>query len=688
MAPRIASSPRAFRAAVGEAYVCRACSSQVRYTSSLVQDRSRSSKQPSPLPPADIGYVSRLRGLGTSRRDIARRTTRSRQYAGSLASRTAINAPSTVAPELRELHQKLSLLQEKASSYVDLSRIQLAMRSLESEDPVTRIAFLGLGAKGQHAARKLVRALLADALSDEAEWERQLIRSDDGGNVLLRYGESQDSGVQRESNTVVREVRIPSPFLKRWNVEFLISGVKSSNANMEVKELGESFLDPALTIPGAGRVGFVRFPVHKAVLVAEGVAGAVDFGRLPSGVVDGKNIHAVLNLPRRAEEEDSDAAIDIDLASHALALFRASNANGAQFSSEWQASRVPNLTTWLAAATSSTTGLKLAVSDLISNITSRASSSIAAAEAGAYSSSTSLTIQDAKRASLQTAISTWSEEAHRDLQANLSTALVSPTWKRTTWWRLFWRIDEVSLSASDVLRRGWLVEAEQSLAWLSGRVVEAGVATAEELKSEPSTTGLLGPGLEDEVKQYKSIQGEDVPIQKMETVAELMQLPPMLAKVKQESGIDAMFDPPWPQTIHLARQQMLYRVVPNMHRRVQVLMLSSLSTIGGTAALGAWLWIASGGVALYEAGAVASLGLVWSLRRLQKKWGKERDEFVGVVREDGRRVLSDVEGRLTRLVSEGGRVEVSAEDVQEWAVARDAVEKVDAARKAVERRER
>jgi hypothetical protein len=83
------------------------------------------------------------------------------------------------------------LLQEKASSYVDLSRIQLAMRSLESEDSVTRIAFLGLGTNGQSAARKLVRALLADALGEEGEWERKLLQNEEGGNVLLRYGEAR-----------------------------------------------------------------------------------------------------------------------------------------------------------------------------------------------------------------------------------------------------------------------------------------------------------------------------------------------------------------------------------------------------------------------------------------------------------------------------------------------------------------
>ena len=106
----------------------------------------------------------------------------------TLASTTAINAPSTVPPAYRDLHQKLSALQETASSHVNLSRLQLAQRSLEGSNPVVRVALLGLGSNGGHAARKLARAILSDALDDEQPWEQELVQSaKDGRSLLLRY---------------------------------------------------------------------------------------------------------------------------------------------------------------------------------------------------------------------------------------------------------------------------------------------------------------------------------------------------------------------------------------------------------------------------------------------------------------------------------------------------------------------
>ncbi|KXT11145.1 hypothetical protein AC579_4946 [Pseudocercospora musae] len=593
---------------------------------------------------------------------------------GSLASTTAINAPTNTPNALRELHRQLLLLQGKASSYVDLSRLQLALRSLESADPVIRVAFLGLGASGAKAARKLARVLLADALSDEEAWEKELVDSDDGRSVLLKYGETLvDRGVQPTNNPLVRELLIPSPMLKRWNAEILVTGINTSGlagGGHNVKELEDSMIVPSLTISNAGRVGFVRYPVHRAVVVGEGVTGAVDFGRLPSILTSGTQISAALSLPLRQDRppqtEIDGHEVDIPLAEHALAVFRTNKANGAIFSSEWQTSRVGKVGSWIASSgkPNGLESLKPAVKDLLTSILSRAKSSIASASSAAEASSTSLTVPDAKRQSLLSAISAWSEEAHRDLQMNLSAALRSPTWRRTTWWRLFYRIDEVSISASDVLRRGWLAEAEQNLAFLSGRVLEAGLASVEELKGAAtaaqvkngSVKGLLDEDAWDEVEKWKARQVEDAPSRNLETVAELMQVPPLLSKIRENTGLNAFFDPPWPQTIQFSRQHMLHQLVPAMHLKAQKLMLASLSTITGTGALGAWLWVASGGVALYEGGAIAALGLVWALRRLQKKWTKERGDFVQTAHEDARRVLRDVESRLGALVREGGRV--------------------------------
>lgn len=65
--------------------------------------------------------------------------------ASTLASSTAINATKEVPVSLRELHGALKTVKERAVNYVSLSRLDLALRSVESENPVVRVAgrFLG-----------------------------------------------------------------------------------------------------------------------------------------------------------------------------------------------------------------------------------------------------------------------------------------------------------------------------------------------------------------------------------------------------------------------------------------------------------------------------------------------------------------------------------------------------------------
>lgn len=99
----------------------------------------------------------------------------------------SINAPSPIPTSTRGLHAALLDLERDAINYVPLSRIKLALRSLEkySEDTVIRVAILGLGrAEG---AKRLARCLLADVLSEKQKWESALEDKTDKRAVLLRY---------------------------------------------------------------------------------------------------------------------------------------------------------------------------------------------------------------------------------------------------------------------------------------------------------------------------------------------------------------------------------------------------------------------------------------------------------------------------------------------------------------------
>jgi hypothetical protein len=534
--------------------------------------------------------------------------------------------------------------------------------------------------------------LFSDALEDEQAWEKVLNSPGDERSILLKYGDAQvDSGVQN-STPLIKTLSIPSPLLRRLNLEILVTPLGENSAS-STTNLEETLLVPPVTISNsnAGRIGFVRHPVHRALIVGEGVSGAIAFGTLPSSTVDGETINSTLSIPLRsastplnAEADSSDKSIDTDLASHSISIFRADKANGAAFNREWQASRVPTVTAWLKRAvddSATADGLKPAVQGLIEVLLTGAEKAVTLAESRAARSSVASDVSDATRMSLRKATATWSEEAHGDLATNLDTALDSATWRKTAWWRLLWRIDEVSLSASEVLVRGWLVEAEQTLAFLSGRVLQAGVASADDMRgvlsSDASKTTLLNDAHHAVIADYNGVKEHS---KKQGTVAEVLNFTPMLARVKQDSGLNPLFNPPWPQSIAVARQQMLHEVVPALHRRAQGLLVSVLSLMGGSGVLAGTILAASGGVALYEAGAVAALGFVWSLRRLQTKWSRERTAFTQTARENGRRVLIDVEQQLRALIEKGGRTSIDRTSEREW---REARKVINACREAI-----
>ncbi|RDJ93213.1 hypothetical protein B4Q13_23445, partial [Lacticaseibacillus rhamnosus] len=43
------------------------------------------------------------------------------------------------------------------------------------------------------------------------------------------------------------------------------------------------------------------------------------------------------------------------------------------------------------------------------------------------------------------------------------------------WWKLFWRVDDVSMIASDILNQRFLPEAQSEIIFLAGRIAQSGV---------------------------------------------------------------------------------------------------------------------------------------------------------------------------------------------------------------------
>ena len=80
---------------------------------------------------------ARLRILGNR---IARGTTLRIRTASTTASVTAVNVRKEIPPRFRNLHESLKALEIEAAVYINSSQLRLALRGLESEDAVTRIA--------------------------------------------------------------------------------------------------------------------------------------------------------------------------------------------------------------------------------------------------------------------------------------------------------------------------------------------------------------------------------------------------------------------------------------------------------------------------------------------------------------------------------------------------------------------
>ena len=60
--------------------------------------------------------------------------------ASTTASVTAVNAKKEIPSAFQGLHASLKALETEAGVYVNTSQLQLALRGVESENPVTRIA--------------------------------------------------------------------------------------------------------------------------------------------------------------------------------------------------------------------------------------------------------------------------------------------------------------------------------------------------------------------------------------------------------------------------------------------------------------------------------------------------------------------------------------------------------------------
>jgi hypothetical protein len=266
---------------------------------------------------------------------------------------------------------------------------------------------------------------------------------------------------------------------------------------------------------------------------------------------------------------------------------------------------------------------KAPVRRLIASLLQNATNAIHLEEARALSSSlVSTTSKSATH--LESSLAEWAESAHTELQEQLDLAFSSRRWRKLGWWKLFWRVDDVHMLTHDILNQRFLPSSEKSAIYLAGRIQEA---------NTPRSVPIL----------YNQ-PGSSV----------------------TSNGIS--LSPLWPTSIPATRAYLQNETIPALQALAQKLVFQALSTSGLTTSLGALVYFGTLTTGIYEAGAVAALGIVWSLRRMQKQWETARTFWEGEVREEGRKAVRGVETSVGKVLkqsdgADGSSVVVKGNDL-------------------------
>jgi len=525
----------------------------------------------------------------------------------------------------------LDHLQKHAANYVNLSRIQLALRNLGQQPgrESIRVAILGMsnGLESGRTAKELLRLLLADPLKPEEDWERQLEDHNTSQPLVLRIAQEtapKDVAIAYARDSLVPEINVSSPPLNGNSLELLfmeVNPLSSAQPSEDIRGLEEAVLVPTVDIPmsNTGRYTAITTPVHKALLVGDGILGAAAVVSLPL-LQDRDTIGAAIDLKQYTSEDLSGYPFktgDVDTAGKGLALFRESVSNSMEYEALWFKSKVPAIGEWVKAGVlSNDAGItKMPVRTLVASILQNTAAAVQEAEAEGLSAALSSKVTTSTASNLNRGLSDWAQSAHEELQEQLDTAFTSRKWRRLGWWKLFWRVDDVGMLSSEMIAQRFLPETERGIIYLAGRIQEAGIT-----KDEPGQLAYPGP---------------------------------LLAPLPSDKGSPLQTPTPelegkWPTHIPFTRNYLLDETVPALQALAQKLVIQSLSTSTLTTSLGILAYLSS--FSAYEAGTVAALGLVWSLRRLQTKWETARSYWEGEVREEGRKAIRAAEASVAQVL--------------------------------------
>jgi hypothetical protein len=132
----------------------------------------------------------------------------------------------------------------------------------------------------------------------------------------------------------------------------------------------------------------------------------------------------------------------------------------------------------------------------------------------------------------------------------------------------------------------------------------------------------------------------------------------------------------WPTHISFTRNYLQGRTVPALQALAQKLVLQSAGSAALSTALAGLTYLSAFGA--YESGAIAALGLVWSLRRLQLKWETARDFWQEEVREEGRKSIRATEAGIAEVIDRATKSQSSqTETANELRKAREIIQRAE-----------
>ncbi|KAK4228781.1 hypothetical protein QBC38DRAFT_474316, partial [Podospora fimiseda] len=364
-----------------------------------------------------------------------------------------------------ELASRLQELQTQFPNTLEPNRLKLALRSL-SEPPGEESIRIAIFVPEPHSettdatAKQLVRAVLADELSPEAEWERQLAEHDLQHNPLvIRVQPTTDEQQSKKDVTsaTIPEIVATSPTLGRLGLELLISRVK-----------GEDFLVSKVHIHGSEEIdldgvrdSMVITPFHSTLVVTKGLQGALQAYQTSSD--SNFTQHAVDFKSPLSKEDIIDTShlhfipVNIEAVTKGLEAMRAGDVD--LFKNKWLQGNASTIRDWLKQKCVEEDGsekTKPAVKGLVQSLLQNAASSVPVIK----QNSTPVVTQR-NTENLQTSLKEWAESAHAELQTQLTVASTKRSWKKLSWWKLFWRADDVGRIASDMVSEHFLFESEK-----------------------------------------------------------------------------------------------------------------------------------------------------------------------------------------------------------------------------------